>query len=111
MDEKRRDIHRPPQELIEALRAIGATTAAGTMAHMGIRNTYIQGPVSWHKGRVMCGPALTLLFMPKREDLYGEGEYTDPESSFTAMCWIRPCLVTSWWLTRAATCRPVSSAR
>jgi regulator of RNase E activity RraA len=27
----------------------------------------------------VVGPALTLQFMPKREDLYGEGEYQDPE--------------------------------
>ena len=27
----------------------------------------------------MAGPALTLQFMPKREDLYGASEYDDPE--------------------------------
>ena len=27
----------------------------------------------------MAGPALTLQFMPKREDLYGDDEYADPE--------------------------------
>ncbi len=33
----------------------------------------------WNKGKSIVGPALTLQFMPKREDLYGEGEYADPE--------------------------------
>ena len=28
---------------------------------------------------VVAGPALTLQFMPKREDLYGVDEYNDPE--------------------------------
>ena len=74
-----KDIKRPPKAQIEALKKIGAATVAGTLGHMGIRNPHIQGPVSWHKGRVMVGPALTLQFMPKREDLYGEGEYADPE--------------------------------
>ncbi|WEK52069.1 MAG: ribonuclease activity regulator RraA [Candidatus Kaistia colombiensis] len=74
-----KDIKRPPKAQIEALKKIGAATVAGTLGHMGIRNPHMTGPVSWLKGRVMVGPALTLQFMPKREDLYGEGEYADPE--------------------------------
>ncbi len=35
--------------------------------------------MSWLKGKSIAGPALTLLMMPKREDLYGDGEYNDPE--------------------------------
>src|SRR6185503_17177763 len=45
----------------------------------GVRNAQIMGPRSWTPGAVAVGPALTLQFMPKREDLYGESEYTDPE--------------------------------
>lgn len=74
-----KDITRPPKHQIEALKLIGAATVAGTLNHLGIRNAHIAGPVSWHKGKVMVGPALTLLMMPKREDLYGDGEYNDPE--------------------------------
>ena len=74
-----KDITRPPKHQIEALKLIGAATVAGTLTHLGIRNAHIMGPVSWHKGKVMVGPALTLLMMPKREDLYGDGEYNDPE--------------------------------
>jgi regulator of RNase E activity RraA len=74
-----RDITRPPAAQIAALKAIGAATVAGTLAHMGIRQPHMTGPVSWRPGRVMVGPALTLLMMPKREDLYGDGEYADPE--------------------------------
>ena len=73
------DIVRPPKEQLEALKMIGAATASSTLHHMGVRNAHITGPVSWHKGKAMAGPALTLQFMPKREDLYGEGEYNDPE--------------------------------
>ena len=46
---------------------------------MGIRCAAIAGPVAWTKGSVAAGPALTLQFMPKREDLYGDGEYKDVE--------------------------------
>jgi len=73
------DITRPPGDQIEALRIIGAATASSTLHHMGVRDTHIKGPISWTPGRVMVGPALTLQFMPKREDLYGDGEYADPE--------------------------------
>ena len=73
------DIPRPPAELIAGVKAVGAATASATLAHMGIRNAHITGPVSWNKGKAIAGPALTLQFMPKREDLYGDGEYADVE--------------------------------
>jgi regulator of RNase E activity RraA len=73
------DIKRPPAEWCAALQVIGAATASSTLAHMGIRNTHICGPVAWTKGKAIAGPALTLQFMPKREDLYGEDEYAEPE--------------------------------
>jgi regulator of RNase E activity RraA len=73
------DITRPPQHLVARLQALGCATACSTLHHMGVRDTFMQGPVAWTKGRALAGPALTLQFMPKREDLYGEGEYNDPE--------------------------------
>ena len=73
------DITRPPCDIVEKLGALGAATVAGTLGHMGIRNPHMQGPVSWSPGKAIAGPALTLQFLPKREDLYGEGEYADPE--------------------------------
>ena len=67
------DIKRPPAELVAGIKAVGAATASATLAHMGIRNAHMTGPVSWNKGKAIAGPALTLQFMPKREDLYGGG--------------------------------------
>ena len=69
------DITRPSADLIAGIKAVGAATASATLAHMGIRNCHITGPVSWNKGKSIAGPALTLQFMPKREDLYGADEY------------------------------------
>ena len=74
-----KDITRIDPALVAKLRALGAATVAGTLAGLGIRQPHIQGPVSWNKGKSIAGPALTLLMMPKREDLYGDGEYNDPE--------------------------------
>ena len=73
------DIQRPPGEWVAALRTIGTANASGTLSRLGVRNAHICGPVSWNKGKVIAGPALTLQFMPKREDLYGEDEYAQPE--------------------------------
>ena len=73
------DIQRPPRELIEALRHIGSATASGELKRLGIRNVFMQGPIAMTPGSSIVGPALTLQFMPKREDLYPDAEYVSPE--------------------------------
>lgn len=73
------DIQRPPREIIEALKEIGSATASGELSRLGIRDPQIRGPLSWTPGKTVVGPALTLQFMPKREDQYGEDEYASPE--------------------------------
>ena len=73
------DIQRPPKDLIEALAPISSATAAGELARLGIRDPHIQGPVARTLGKHVVGPALTLQFMPKREDQYSVDEYADPE--------------------------------
>lgn len=73
------NITRPPRELVEALARVGSATAASELSFMGIRHPNIRGPVSQRRGRVAAGPALTLQFMPKREDQFGAAEYDDPE--------------------------------
>jgi regulator of RNase E activity RraA len=74
-----KDIVRPPREWVAALQEIGAATASSTLSKMGIRSPFICGPVARTPGRAIAGPALTLQFMPKREDIYGEDEYAEPE--------------------------------
>ncbi|MBV9893888.1 MAG: ribonuclease activity regulator RraA [Chloroflexi bacterium] len=73
------DITRPPRALIDSLQHIGSATATSELKRLGIRSAFIQGPVSMTPGVSMVGPALTLQFMPKREDLYPEAEYVEPE--------------------------------
>ena len=74
-----RDIERPDPALIEALKGIGSATASGELKRLGIRSAFIQGPVPTTPGVSIVGPALTLQFMPKREDLYPDAEYVEPE--------------------------------
>ena len=74
-----RDISRPPKALVEGLAAIGSASASAELSRMGIRDSHICGPVSFTPGKCIAGPAITLQFMPLREDLYGADEYADPE--------------------------------
>jgi regulator of RNase E activity RraA len=73
------DIKRPPKELVEGLAKIGSATASGELTRLGIRDAHVRGPVPWTPGKAIAGPALTLQFMPKREDMYSASEYEDPE--------------------------------
>ena len=80
------DIERPGKDLIDGLAEIGSATAAGELSRLGIRDPHLRGIVSWTPGKAIVGPALTLQFMPKREDLYGVGEYSDPERQLHRHC-------------------------
>lgn len=73
------DIVRPPREIMEGLREIGSATAAGELSRLGLRDPHLRGITNWTPGKVAVGPALTLQFMPKREDQYKVDEYSDPE--------------------------------
>jgi len=74
------DIIRPPRALCEGLAKVGSATASSELYKLGITDPFIKGPTPFTRGRpAIAGPALTLQFMPKREDLYGEDEYTDRE--------------------------------
>ena len=74
------DIERPPPEIIDGLRGIGSATAAGELKRLGIQDPHVLGPVPFTPGHSVVGPALTLQFMPQREDVYDQDEYADPES-------------------------------
>jgi regulator of RNase E activity RraA len=73
------DIERPPRSLIEGLSEVGSATASAELSRLGIRDAQIRGPVGWTPGKAVVGPALTLQFMPLREDQYSQDEYDDPE--------------------------------
>lgn len=73
------DIKRPPQSLLDGLATIGSATATGELYRLGIRDPQICGPVAWTEGKSIVGPALTLQFMPLREDQYDVDEYAEPE--------------------------------
>src|SRR5919109_4826270 len=60
---------RPDPALIRQLHAVSSATAAATMHKMGVRQTFIQGPLPRQAGAKVVGPAVTLQFMPQRDDV------------------------------------------
>lgn len=78
---------RPEQSLIDQLTAVSTATASAKLHHLGLRHTFIQGPVSQHLGSKVVGSALTLQFMPQREDIAsGLGqEYIEKHSALWAV--------------------------
>jgi regulator of RNase E activity RraA len=60
---------RPPADLLERLHPVSSATASAVLHQMGIRQAFIQGPASLTPGSKIVGAALTLQFMPQREDV------------------------------------------
>lgn len=59
----------PDSELVKQLSEIGSATACARLHAQGIRRTFIDGPTGLAKGQKVVGRALTLQFMPQREDV------------------------------------------
>ncbi len=73
------DIPRPSAGLIKALEGIGTATASGELYKLGIKNPHMTGLSSWKKDKCVVGPAITLQWMPRREDMSANSEYADTE--------------------------------
>ena len=74
------DITRPEPRLVAGLARVGSATVSGELRRLGIRDPHLRGVRSWTPGRAVAGPAITLQFMPIREDQYHQDEYSDPET-------------------------------
>ncbi|MCG5218261.1 RraA family protein [Streptosporangium soli] len=60
---------RPDPELVRRLGKVSAATACAKLHAQGIRRTFVSGPKPLTTGQKIAGPALTLQFMPQREDI------------------------------------------
>lgn len=63
------DYERPSPELLARFNAVSSATASAQMHRMGLRRTFVRGPRPLRPGQQAVGSALTLQFMPKREDI------------------------------------------
>ncbi len=64
------------QETLDALKEIGTATIAGALGREGIRNPHMVGLTPFNAGKVVAGQAVTLQFVPKREDIHWGDEYS-----------------------------------
>ncbi|WP_309128140.1 ribonuclease activity regulator RraA [Microbacterium sp.] len=60
---------RPARELVDSLSAVSSATACAKLHQFGIRRSYVDGPEPLTTGQRVVGPAITLQFMPMREDM------------------------------------------
>lgn len=72
---------RPTSQMVEALRHVSAATACAKLHQMGITRTFIDGPVPLHREPdvKVTGGAVTLQFLPQREDVFNGAEQEDIE--------------------------------
>jgi regulator of RNase E activity RraA len=61
---------RAPGHLVEGMRHVTAATSSALMHKMGITHAWVNGPAPLSRGQSpVAGSALTLQFMPQREDI------------------------------------------
>jgi regulator of RNase E activity RraA len=60
---------RPDEGLVRQFDAITSATACAKLSSMGVCRTFVEGPRPLVGGRHVAGAALTLQFMPQREDV------------------------------------------
>ena len=68
-------IERPPKELVEPFWDFGTAAVSSALREVcGIWRAFMVGPVAVTPGLKTVGPAITLNFLPKREDIVGGGQ-------------------------------------
>lgn len=78
---------RPDPALLEDLHQVSSATASAILHKMGLRNSFMSGIPTQKPGSKVVGPAVTLAFMPQREDIAsGLGqEQTEKRSALWAV--------------------------
>jgi regulator of RNase E activity RraA len=74
--------HRPPRvaaDVVEAFSEISTATATGALFELGVRNVFIRGASARRNGAHVAGTAVTLQFMPRREDVIAQVEQEEAE--------------------------------
>ncbi|MGV9293126.1 RraA family protein [Amycolatopsis sp. NPDC003676] len=72
---------RPTARMVEALDDVSAATACAKLHQMGITRTFLDGPVPLHRTPdvKVVGGAVTLQFLPQREDVFSGTAQEDAE--------------------------------
>ncbi|WP_052397882.1 dimethylmenaquinone methyltransferase [Streptomyces sp. NRRL F-5123] len=72
---------RPTERMLTALQGVSAATACAKLHQSGITRTFIDGPVPLHREPdvSVVGGAVTLQFLPQREDVFSGAAQEDAE--------------------------------
>jgi regulator of RNase E activity RraA len=79
---------RADSDILRRMSAVSAATACAKLNGMGITRTAVQGPTALDAGSRVVGSALTLQFMPQREDVasgLGTQEYVERHTALWAV--------------------------
>jgi regulator of RNase E activity RraA len=78
---------RATPDLLRRMDAVSAATACAKLNGMGISRTAVQGPTPLDRGSRVVGSALTLQFMPQREDIASgtNQEYVERDTALWAV--------------------------
>lgn len=78
---------RPDRDLIARMGEVSAATACAKLHASGIRSTFVSGPRPLTAGAKAVGPAVTLQFMPQREDVASglDQEYVERSTALWAV--------------------------
>ena len=60
---------RPDADVVRRLKEVGSATTTAILHRLGVRQTFIRGPLARVPGAKVAGPVVTLQFMPRREDI------------------------------------------
>jgi regulator of RNase E activity RraA len=70
---------RPDPGVVESLRTMSTATVSGVLHELGVSRPFIQGPQARRDRVRVAGPAVTLAFMPLREDIVPLATQEDAE--------------------------------
>lgn len=78
---------RADADIVRRMEIVGAATACAKLNGMGISRTFIEGPQPLEAGQRVVGSALTLQFMPQREDVASgmSQEYIERQTALWAV--------------------------
>jgi regulator of RNase E activity RraA len=78
------EFQRAETSLLQQLQGVSSATASALLHRMGIHQTFIEGPAPILPGRKIVGSAITLQFMPQREDI-ASGFQQEHSEKFSAL--------------------------
>ena len=82
---------RPPAETLEALRGLPVAAVYDALMAQGVRRCYVNGVSPMTPGKAIVGPAVTIHYLPTREDLLpANDEVRTTWADFQALEFARP---------------------